>query len=234
LHTLGFRTSEASGREAALALVRTVHFDVVLLDGNIPGKDGLEACRQLRRLLPRIAILMLTVRNGEEDKVAALESGADDYVTKPFQIRELTARIRASIRRTQVITQENIAIRIGEIELDPARREVRKSNNFMHLTPKEFDLLHYLMSHAGLPITHGRLLNAVWGSDYRDEMEYLRTFVSQLRKKIEDEPGAPKYLLTDVQIGYRFRDHDLVRNDRQGDEPTYRTKHPLLSGQGKA
>jgi two-component system KDP operon response regulator KdpE len=104
----------------------------------------------------------------------------------------------------------------------------------MHLTPKGFDLLHYLMSQAGLPIRHGRFLNAVWGSDYGDEMEYLRSFVSQLPKKIEDEPGAPKYLLTDVQIGDRFRDHDLVRRERQGDEPTYRTKHPLLSGQGKA
>jgi two-component system KDP operon response regulator KdpE len=156
----------------------------------MPGKDGFETCRQLRRLRPRIAILMLTVRNGEEDKVAALESGADDYVIEPFQIRELTARIRASIRQTQVITQENIAIRIGEIELDPARREVRKFDNFIHLTPKEFNLLHYLMSHAGLPIRHGRLLNAVWGSDYGDEMEYHRSFVSQLPKKIEDEPGG--------------------------------------------
>ena len=106
-----------SGGEAALALARTVHFDVGLLDVNMPGNDGFETCRQLRRLRPRIAILILTVRNGEEDKVAALEFGVDDYVTKPFEIRELTARIRASIRRTQVITQENIAIRIGEIEL---------------------------------------------------------------------------------------------------------------------
>jgi two-component system KDP operon response regulator KdpE len=215
LNTLGFRTSEASGGEAALALVRTAPFDVVLLDFNMPGLDGLETCRQLRRLFPRIAILMLTVRDSEEDKVAALEAGADDYVTKPFHIRELTARIRASIRRTQVLQgSKNTAIRIGEIELDPARREVYKADNFIHLTPKEFDLLHYLMSHAGLPITHGRLLNAVWGSEYRDEVEYLRTFVRQLRKKIEDEPGAPKYLLTDVQIGYRFRDHDLVRRER--------------------
>jgi two-component system KDP operon response regulator KdpE len=126
LHTLGFRTSEASGGEAALALARTVHCDVVLLDVNMTAKDGFETCRQLRRLRPRIAILMLTVRNGEEDKVAAMESGADDYVIEPFQIRELTARIRASIRRTQVITQENIAIRIGESNW--TRRDARFVN----------------------------------------------------------------------------------------------------------
>lgn len=126
LHTLGFRTSEASGGEAALALARTVHCDVVLLDVNMTAKDGFETCRQLPRLRPRIAILMLTVRNGEEDKVAAMESGADDYVIEPFQIRELTARIRASIRRTQVITQENIAIRIGESNW--TRRDARFVN----------------------------------------------------------------------------------------------------------
>jgi two-component system KDP operon response regulator KdpE len=212
LQTLGFDTSEASGGEAGLALARTTPFDVVLLDINMPGMDGLETCRQLRRLLPRIAILMLTVRDSEEDKVEALEAGADDYVTKPFHIRELTARVRAAIRRAQVLEDNtNAAIRIGDIVLDPARREVHKADAFIHLTPKEFDLLHYLMAHAGLPITHGRLLNAVWGPEYGDEVEYLRTFVRQLRKKIEDDPATPKYLLTDIQIGYRFRESDSVR-----------------------
>ena len=209
LNTLGFSSSEASGGEEALALARTAPYDVVLLDINMPGMDGLETCRQLRRLLPRIAILMLTVRDSEEDKVHALEAGADDYVTKPFHIRELTARVRASVRRVQALEDNpNTTIRIGEIELDPARREVHKTGNFIHLTPKEFDLLHYLMAHAGLPITHGRLLNAVWGPEYGDEVEYLRTFMRQLRKKIEDDPATPKYLLTDIQIGYRFRDND--------------------------
>jgi two-component system, OmpR family, KDP operon response regulator KdpE len=211
LQTLGFSTSEASGGEEALVLARTAPYDVVLLDINMPGMDGLESCRQLRRLLPRIAILILTVRDSEDDKVQALEAGADDYVTKPFHIRELTARVRAAIRRAQTLEgNTNTAICIGNIELDPARREVRKAGDFIHLTPKEFDLLHYLMAHAGLPITHGRLLNAVWGPEYGHEVEYLRTFVRQLRKKIEDDPAAPKYLLTDVQIGYRFRDSHLV------------------------
>jgi len=205
LQTLGFSTSEAPAGEEALLLVRTTPFDVVLLDINLPGLDGLETCRQLRRLLPRIAILMLTVRDSEDDKVQALEAGADDYVTKPFHIRELTARVRAAVRRAQAPRDNPSAIiRIGDIELDPARRDVHKAENLIRLTPKEFDLLHYLMAHAGLPITHGRLLNAIWGSEYGDEVEYLRTFVRQLRKKIEDDPGNPKYLLTDIQIGYRF------------------------------
>lgn len=211
LQTLGFSTSEAPGGEEALLLARSTPYDVVLLDINLPGLDGLETCRQLRRLLPRIAILMLTVRDSEDDKVQALDAGADDYVTKPFHIRELTARVRAAVRRAQAVEDNtNAVIRIGDIELDPARREVRKAGNFIRLTPKEFDLLHYLMAHAGLPITHGRLLNAIWGLEYGDEVEYLRTFIRQLRKKIEDDPGNPRYLLTDVQIGYRFRESDLA------------------------
>jgi two-component system, OmpR family, KDP operon response regulator KdpE len=210
LQTLGFSTSEASGGEEALELARTAPYDVVLLDVNMPGMDGLETCRQLRRMLPRIAILMLTVRDSEDDKVQALEAGADDYVTKPFHIRELTARVRSAVRRVQALEDNtNATICIGDLELDPARREMHKAGTFIHLTPKEFDLLHYLMAHAGLPITHGRLLNAVWGPEYGDEVEYLRTFVRQLRKKIEDDPANPKYLLTHVQIGYRFRENEL-------------------------
>jgi len=203
---LGFNTGEACGGEEALVLARATPYDVVLLDINMPGMDGLETCRQLRRFLPRVAILMLTVRDGEEDKVEALEAGADDYVTKPFHIRELTARVRAAVRRAQASEgNKNTILGAGDIQLDPVRREVHKAGNLVHLTPKEFDLLHYLMAHAGLPITHRRLLNAVWGMEYGNEVEYLRTFVRQLRKKIEHDPARPKYLITDVQIGYRFR-----------------------------
>jgi two-component system KDP operon response regulator KdpE len=215
LRTLGFSTAEASSGEEALLLARANRYDVVLLDFNMPGLDGLETCRRLRRQLPRSAILMLTVRDSEEDKVSALEAGADDYVTKPFHIRELTARIRASIRRLQVLEDNNTTtIRIGDIELDPARREVSKAGEPVHLTPKEFDLLHYLMAHADLPITHGRLLQAVWGPEYGHEVEYLRTFIRQLRKKIEDDSSVPKYLLTDIKIGYRFRENDLASRRR--------------------
>jgi two-component system KDP operon response regulator KdpE len=211
LQTLGFSTSEASGGEQALVLVRATPYDVVLLDINMPGMDGHETCRQLRRLVPGIAILMLTVRDSEEDKVNALEAGADDYVTKPFHIRELTARVRAAVRRAQALEDNtNIILRIGDIELDPARRRVHKASSFIYLTPKEFDLLHYLMAHSGLPITHGRLLSAVWGPEYQDEVEYLRTYVRQLRKKLEDDAATPEYLLTEIRIGYRFRENGLA------------------------
>jgi len=222
LQAVGFSTSEATGGEEALVSVCTTPFDVVLLDINMPGMDGHETCRHLRRLVPRIGILMLTVRDSEEDKVNALEAGADDYVTKPFHIRELTARVRAAVRRAQAPEDDtNIVLRVGDIELDPARHQVRKANSFIYLTPKEFDLLHYLMAHAGLPITHGRLLNAVWGPEYGDEVEYLRTYVRQLRKKIEDDAAAPKYLMTDIKVGYRFREGELADQNRQSStEPT--------------
>jgi two-component system KDP operon response regulator KdpE len=205
LHGMGFEVDDASSGEAALDLVRQAEYDVVLLDINMPGIGGIRACREIRKSLPRLGILMLTVRDREEDKVTALDAGADDYITKPFNIRELAARIRSAVRRSRANKVDAEAVmHIGNIELDPARRLVRKAGEPVHLTPKEFDLLHYLMAHAGLPITHSRLLHAVWGPEYGGELEYLRTFVRQLRKKLEDDPAEPAYLLTDSHIGYRF------------------------------
>ena len=210
LRAMGFEISEASNGDQALALVRTVRLDAVLLDINMPGMGGVDACREIRRIMPLVGILMLTVKDSEADKIRALDAGADDYVTKPFNVRELAARIRAVIRRSQTLhTSVSTPINIGEIELDPARRLVRKAGETIRLTPKEFDLLHYLMSHAGLSLTHARLLAAVWGPEYRDQVEYLRTFVRQLRKKLSDDAASPRYLLTDSHIGYRFREEDL-------------------------
>jgi two-component system, OmpR family, KDP operon response regulator KdpE len=210
LHGMGFEVDDAASGEAALDLVRETVYDVVLLDINMPGIGGIRACREIRKSLPLLGILMLTVRDREEDKVTALDAGADDYITKPFNIRELAARIRAAVRRSRANKVDaDAVIRIGNIELDPARRLVRKSGELVHLTPKEFDLLHYLMAHAGLPITHLRLLHAVWGPEYGGELEYLRTFVRQLRKKLEDDPADPAYLLTDSHIGYRFAEAKL-------------------------
>jgi len=207
LYSLGFDIGEAGTGEEAIALCRIVRYEAVLLDINMPGKDGIDTCRELRRLLPRIAILMLSVNDDHERKIEALEAGADDYVTKPFHMRELTARIRSALRRSRAsAAQSDELISIGDVELHPARRLVLKSGEPVHLTPKEFDLLHYLMSHAGLPITHSRLLHVVWGSEYANQVEYLRTFVRQLRKKLEDDAGNPKYLLTDSHVGYRFID----------------------------
>ncbi len=207
LYGIGFDIGEAASGEEAIALCRIVRYDAVLLDVNMPGKSGIETCAELRRLLPRVAILMLSVNDDQERKVEALEAGADDYVTKPFHMRELTARIRAALRRARITSahsEENI--QIGEISLHPARRLVQKAGQPIHLTPKEFDLLHYLMSHSGLPITHARLLHVVWGAEYASQVEYLRTFMRQLRRKLEDDAANPRYLLTDSHVGYRFAD----------------------------
>ena len=208
LSTLGFEVAESENGEQALEQLRDNKFDVVLLDVNMPGIGGMQACRELRRRYPQLQILMLTVRDHETDKVAALDAGADDYVVKPFSIPELAARLRSAIRRANLNQPKTAgnSIVIGELELDPTRRILRKGPQPLRLTPKEFDLLHYLMAHAGVPVTHARLLRAVWGEEYGQELEYLRTFVHQLRKKLEDDPASPQYLLTEVCVGYRFRE----------------------------
>jgi two-component system, OmpR family, KDP operon response regulator KdpE len=205
LNALGFTTSEAARGEEALSLVRTSRFDAVLLDLNMPGIGGVETCRRMRRIAPRLPILVVSVIDSEDGKVEALDAGADDYTTKPFSMRELTARLRAAIRRTQLPDHDQDAvISIGDIELHPTRRLVLKSGQPVHLTPKQFDLLRFLMCHSGKPVPHERLLKFVWGNEYQGELEYLRTFMSQIRKKIEDDPSNPKYLLTDAYVGYRF------------------------------
>jgi two-component system, OmpR family, KDP operon response regulator KdpE len=207
---LGFQITEASRGEEALQMLRGSSFDAVLLDVNMPGIGGVETLRRIRAFAPRLPILMLTVRDQEEDKVTALELGADDYVTKPFSTRELIARIRSAVRRLRApVRAEDAPIEIGEIRLDPAKRVVTKRGQAVHLTRKEFDILHCLMSRAGRVVTYARLLTAVWGADSREEVEYLRTFVRQLRKKIEDDPSNPLYLLTDVYVGYRFADAQM-------------------------
>jgi two-component system KDP operon response regulator KdpE len=209
LDALGFEVTESSNGEQALRAVEKGRFDAVLMDVNMPGIGGIEACRRIRGRDPLQQILMLTVRDSEADKVAALDAGADDFITKPFSIPELAARLRAAIRRSSARPAAPEApIVIGEIELNPRRRTVRKAGNVLRLTPKEFDLLHYLMSHAGLPLAHSRILRAVWGDEYGQQLEYLRTFMHQLRRKLENDPSAPEYLLTELHFGYRFRESD--------------------------
>jgi two-component system KDP operon response regulator KdpE len=211
---LGFHVTEASRGEEALQLLRAGSFDVVLLDINMPGIGGIETLRRIRAFAPRLPVLMVTVRDGEEEKVEALEQGADDYVTKPFSIRELIARIRTAHRRVHAPARaEDAPIEIGEIRLTPARRSVTKRGQIVHLTRKEFDIFHCLMSRAGRVVTYAKLLTAVWGADCREEVEYLRTFVRQLRKKIEDDPSSPIYLLTDVYVGYRFADAQMLQEE---------------------
>jgi len=210
---LGFQVAEASRGEEALQLLRGATYDAVLLDVNMPGVGGIETLRRIRSFAPRLPILMLTVRDQEGEKVEALDLGADDYVTKPFSTRELIARIRAAVRRVRApIRAEDAPIEIGEIKLDPVKRLVTRRGQAVHLTRKEFDILHCLMSRAGRVVTYAKLLTAVWGADCREEVEYLRTFVRQLRKKIEDDPSNPLYLLTDVYVGYRFADAQMFQD----------------------
>jgi two-component system KDP operon response regulator KdpE len=207
LSGMGFTVVEAARGEEALSLVLGTWFDAVLLDVDMPGMGGVEACRNIRRAVARLPILMLTVMDSEDDRVLALDAGADDYITKPFQLRELTARLRSAVRRRNAEDgNRDRPIRVGQIEIDPVKYRLQKNGRFIHLTPKEFEMLHYLMIHAGEPIPHARLLRYVWGPEYGNELEYLRTFVRQLRKKIEDDPAKPQYLLTEAFIGYRFNE----------------------------
>ena len=207
LSGMGFTVVEAARGEEALSLVRVTWFDAVLLDVNMPGMGGVETCRRIRHAIARLPILMLSVMDSEDDKVLALNAGADDYITKPFQVRELTARLRSAVRRRSAQdASRDVPIRHGKLELDPVKYRVQKGGRPIHLTPKEFEMLHYLMMHAGEPIPHARLLKSVWGPEYGDELEYLRTFIRQIRKKIEDDPRNPQYLLTDDYVGYRFNE----------------------------
>ena len=211
LTEMGFTVVEAARGEEALSLVRVTWFDAVLLDVDMPGMGGVETCRRIRNAVARLPILMLTVMDSEDDKVLALDAGADDYITKPFQLRELAARLRSAVRR-RVAEDANRdeVIRQGELELDPVKYRLLKRGRSIHLTPKEFEVLHYLMMHTGEPIPHARLLKSVWGPEYGNELEYLRTFIRQLRKKIEDNPARPRYLLTDAYVGYRFKEQSPI------------------------
>jgi two-component system, OmpR family, KDP operon response regulator KdpE len=204
LSGLGFGVVEAARGEEAVSLVRTAQFDIVLLDINMPGLGGIEVCRLMRKNAPLLPIVMLTVQGSEDRKVEALDAGADDYITKPFQLRELIARIRAAVRRNRITEEDDTQIMIGDVCLDISRHLVQKKGRNVHLTPKQFDLLHYLMANAGRPVPHAKLLRTVWGPEYGNELEYLRTFVRQVRMKIEDDPANPTYLLTESHLGYRF------------------------------
>lgn len=203
LATAGYEVEDVRTGEEALEAVREQRFDLILLDMNMPGMGGMETCRQIREGC-EAAIIMLTVRDAEEDKVAALNAGADDYVTKPFSMPELLARIRAALRRLPAQTGAESVIRLEGLEINLAMRRISVKGEEVRLTPKEFDLLQYLLANPNVPIPHGRLLQAVWGPDYGDQVEYLRVFVNRLRKKIEPDPSNPRYLLTEPWVGYRF------------------------------
>jgi two-component system, OmpR family, KDP operon response regulator KdpE len=201
----GYEVDDVTSGEQALERLRERASDLVLLDMNMPGMGGLETCRAIR-VGSEIAIIMLTVRDSEVDKVAALDAGADDYVTKPFNMPELLARIRAALRRTPWAQGGGAAsrLRLGQVEIDFDARQVHAGDRHVRLTPKELDVLRYLAAHANKTVTHRELLQAVWGPDYGDEVDYLRVVMNQLRKKIEAHPARPVYLLTEPWVGYRL------------------------------
>ena len=207
LKTSGYCAETARGAAEALQYLLEHPVHLVLLDINMPGVDGLEACRRIRAAAPQAGVVMLTVRDSEADKVMALDAGADDYVTKPFHFQELVARLRAILRRTTVErTQPMSVLRAGELELQLAQRILRKAGREIHLSPKEFELLSLLMENKNIPVTHARILRTIWGPEYGDEPEYLRSYVKTLRKKIETDPAHPEYILTEPWVGYRLRD----------------------------
>jgi two-component system, OmpR family, KDP operon response regulator KdpE len=200
----GYEVFDARTGEDAIEALRNNRFDLVLLDMNMPGMGGMETCRQIRAV-SEVAIIMLTVRNSEQEKVAALDAGADDFITKPFSTPELLARIRAALRRLPTAMEGSAeSIRMDDLEINLATRRAIVKGKEVRLTPKEFELLHYLVTNPNVPIPHTKLLQAVWGPDYGNQVEYLRVFVNQLRKKIEPDPSHPKYLVTEPWVGYRF------------------------------
>jgi len=205
LDAKGFVVDEASSGEQAVELTRAEKYDLILLDINLPGKTGVETCRDIRAggLTP---IIMLTVREAAEDKIEALDAGASDYVTKPFAMGELLARIRAVLRRTPTYETSGVThLKLDDVEINFESRRVIVAGTPVRLTSKEFDLLHYLATHRNRTIPHRELLREVWGSEHVDERKYLRVFVNRLRKKIESSPRDPKFLLTEPFVGYRLQ-----------------------------
>ena len=200
----GYTVEQARTGEEAVIRLREQKCDLVLLDLNMPGMGGLETCREIR-WSSDVAIVVLSVRNTEKDKVQALDAGADDYVSKPFSTPELLARIRAALRRLPVSPDSGSQILVlGDVTVNFLERRVNAGEREIRLTPKEFDLLQYLANNPDRPVPHRRLLQAVWGPDYGDEVEYLRVFINQLRKKIEPDPPHPSYILTEPWVGYRL------------------------------
>ena len=203
LTTSGYEVDDAKTGEEALGKVREFHPDLVLLDINMPGMGGLEVCRAIREDTS-VGIIMLTVHNTEAAKVEALDAGADDFVTKPFSSPELLARIRAALRRVPLAHTSANRLQVGQLTIDFAARNVSHGGKSAHLTPKELDVLRYLTHRANEAVPHRELLQAVWGPDYGDQVDYLRAVIKSLRKKVEENPEHPQYITTEPWIGYRF------------------------------
>jgi two-component system, OmpR family, KDP operon response regulator KdpE len=203
LSSQGYDIRVANDGETALEIMKDWTPDLVITDLAMPNMDGLELCRKLRPST-QVPIIVLSVRGEERTKVQALDVGADDYVTKPFGIEELLARVRANLRRTRATEEVAPLIEMGDFRIDLPAHKVTVGRREIHLTPKEFELLVYLARHAGKVVTHRALLSAIWGGQSTEQVEYLRVFVGQLRKKLEPEASSPRYIVTEPWVGYRF------------------------------
>jgi len=201
----GYQVVIAASGEEGLDLATLEYPDIVILDLAMPGTNGFEVCRQLRTW-SKVPIIVLSVREGEDDKIKALDMGADDYLTKPFGLRELLARMRAVLRRSSFEEQEEEALfNCDDLQVDFGRRIVTLAGEEIHLTPKEFDLLRFMALHANRVLTHRQLLGKVWGPEYTDDTHTLRVHIANLRTKIERQPERPRFIHTETRIGYRFR-----------------------------
>ena len=206
LKSRGYDVLAAEDGQSGFKLFQEWKPDLVITDLAMPNMDGLELCRRLRAI-SQVPIIILSAKGEERIKVEALDIGADDFVTKPFGIDELLARLRAALRRAKSQTGTQTAetlIEVGDLRVDLESRSVSVGGREVHLTPKEFDLLVYFIKHAGKVLTHRTLLGAVWGGDYVEQDQYLRVFIGNLRKKLETNPAAPRYILTEPWVGYRF------------------------------
>ena len=203
LRARGFEVRTAPNGETALELLGEERTDLVILDLGLPGLDGQEVLRRIRGWSD-VPVIVLTVRDAQSEKVAALDAGADDYIVKPFAMEELLARMRAVGRRISGIASEAV-LRFSELEVDLARQAVKLSEELVHLTPTEYRLLEAMVTHPGKLLTHAWLLQRVWGPRYGDESHYLRVYVQQLRRKLRDDPGKPKFIITEPGLGYRWK-----------------------------
>jgi two-component system KDP operon response regulator KdpE len=207
LRSRGYDVISAMSGRSALAMVERLEPDLVVLDLGLPDMSGIDVCRLLRdgRAVP---IIVLSARGAEADKVAALDAGADDYVTKPFGADELLARLRVALRRTEPASAEDGPIMRGDLIIDRDRHRVTRADDEFRLTPKEFELLTFLAQHPGRVLTHRTILKAIWGPHAVDQPEHLRVLVAALRRKIERDPSRPRYIVTEPWVGYRFADSD--------------------------
>ncbi|MBL8048464.1 MAG: response regulator [Chthonomonas sp.] len=200
-----FKLIECENGLDGIAAIAKQKPEIVLLDMGLPDMDGVSVIKEIRSW-SSVPVIFVSAQGAEDDKINALEAGADDYVTKPFSVNELLARIRVAWRRTQGIkaAHEDAVLRFGELEIDQLGRSVKRSNEVVHLTPIEYKLLVFLAKHAGRVVTQRQILAAVWGDEYSEEAQYLRVYVGYLRKKLEDDPGNPKLIMTEPRVGYRL------------------------------